>query len=324
MSTRRIESPNEAAQIIREGGLVAFPTETVFGLGADATNPVAIDKLFAAKGRPSDNPLIVHLADREQWPGAAARITPHAETLLAAFAPGPITVVLPKHPQICSRVTAGMDTVGVRVPSHPLAREILRQASVPVAAPSANRSGRPSGTTWKAVLEDLDGRIEGVFCGDTPSIGIESTVIDCCGPVPILLRPGAITMKQIRSVVPEAQPRAVDLPSPGCGSVKSPGLLHPHYQPRARVRLIEDLESAVETDHVAERTAFCGTERFSGMERLALTAVFPTLEAYAAGFYEFLREVDRRCLTLVIVQAAPDRGIGSALLDRQRRAAGIS
>ena len=163
LNTMVLDDVTEAAAILRRGGLVAFPTETVFGLGADATNPSALERLFAAKGRPSDNPLIVHVADVKQWP-IVARIMPVvAERLLAKFAPGPLTVVLPKHSSICDSVTAGLDTVGLRIPNHPQARELLAAARVPIAAPSANRSGMPSGTTWQTVLEDLDGRIDAVL-----------------------------------------------------------------------------------------------------------------------------------------------------------------
>ena len=164
--TALIRSPRKAADLIRAGGLVAFPTETVFGLGVDATNDDAVRKLFDAKGRPSSNPLIVHIADASRWSDAAVSLTPSAEALLSEFAPGPLTVVLPKRAEVSSLVTAGIDTVGLRVPSHPIAAEILHLAGRPIAAPSANRSGRPSGTRWRSVLEDLDGRIDAVFRHD--------------------------------------------------------------------------------------------------------------------------------------------------------------
>jgi len=319
--TKRISSPDEAAKIIRAGGLVAFPTETVFGVGVDATNSAAVKKLFAAKGRPSNNPLIVHVSANEKWSQAASVLTPCAGALLKAFAPGPLTVVLPKHATISPLVSAGLETVGVRIPNHSVALQILRQADVPVAAPSANRSGRPSCTTWKAVLEDLDGRIDAVYCENADCIGIESTVVDCCGEVPVVLRPGAVTIEHVRQVVSEAQELAGgvhQLIAANAGSIRSPGLLHPHYQPRAKVRLVRRPIS-----HVAARcneAAYCGMTRFAGVEDLALFAVFTTIEEYAAAFYEFLREVDRQSLSTVFVEEAPNTGIGKALLDRQRRA----
>ncbi len=322
MLTRRIDTVEEAAKILREGGLVAFPTETVFGLGVDATNATAVEKLFLAKGRPSDNPLIVHVGEVGRWSQAASELTPAAQALLDAFAPGPITVVLPKQDRICSRVSAGLKTVGLRIPHHSLTQEILRRADIPIAAPSANRSGRPSGTTWQAVLEDLDGRIDAVFCEDSIRIGIESTVIDCCGAVPVLLRPGAITLEQIRQVVPTAQQLMTGSNTPmpaGADQVTSPGLLHPHYQPRAKVRLVA--APPLDANQLDQQVAYCGMESFPGMEGLGLVAHYTSLEAFAAGFYEFLREADRRAIATIFVQLAPDYGIGRALLDRQRRAA---
>ena len=320
LSTQRITSPARAAEIIRDGGLVAFPTETVFGLGVDATNHEAVTRLFEAKGRPSNNPLIVHLGDVDGWKLAAAELTEHAAALLAAYAPGPITVVLPKHPAISPLVTAGLHTIGIRIPKHPIALEILRAANVPVAAPSANLSGRPSGTTWNAVLEDLDGRVDAVFCEGSSSIGIESTVVDCCGTVPIVLRPGAISIEQVRAVVPQATELQPNTASPTeTNRVNSPGLLHPHYQPAARVVLIEELHE-LPTDEL-NNAAYCGTTQFPATAKFALAAVYESLDEYAANFYEFLRKVDRQSITTVYMESAKPVGIGKALLDRQRRAA---
>ena len=317
--TKRIASPADAARIIQQGGLVAFPTETVFGLGVDATSELAVQKLFHAKGRPPNNPLIVHVSDVRDWTLAASQLTPHAEALLAAFAPGPITVVLPKHPAICSAVTAGLPTVGLRVPSHPVARSILRQAKLPVAAPSANRSGRPSGTTWQAVLEDLDGRVDAVYCSDVPSIGIESTVVDCCGHRPLVLRPGGISLEQLRQVVPEAEAFASTTSTLEEHAINSPGLLHPHYQPSGKVHLVD--VPVAETILSFEEVAYCGLQSFDGIDRVPLYEVFSSVDEFAAEFYEFLRRADRRSLADIFVQLAPDEGIGGALRDRQRRAA---
>ncbi|MEN1679595.1 MAG: L-threonylcarbamoyladenylate synthase [Planctomycetota bacterium] len=315
MKTQRITSVDEAAAILRRGGLVAFPTETVFGLGVDATNDSAVQRLFAAKGRPSDNPLIAHVGEPASWNRAASRLTPAARALLGAFAPGPLTVVLPKYGDVSSLVTAGLETVGVRVPSHPVAAAILRAAGLPIAAPSANRSGRPSCTTWRSVLEDLDGRIDAVFCEDGERVGIESTVVDCTGDAPIVLRPGAVTIEQIRRVVPNA--RDSDQATGAQCEVRSPGLLHPHYQPKAEVVLVDSADSIEAIDGSA---AYCGIGG-GRVEGAAFIALYATVDEYAAGFYELLREVDRRSLRTVYVQRAPPVGIGVALLDRQRRAA---
>ncbi|MEQ8837727.1 MAG: L-threonylcarbamoyladenylate synthase, partial [Lacipirellulaceae bacterium] len=243
MRTALIDSPRKAVELICGGGLVAFPTETVFGLGVDATSDAAVRNLFAAKGRPSDNPLIVHVAEPSRWSDAAAELTPTAESLLDAFAPGPLTVVLPKRDTISTLVTGGLETVGVRVPNHPVAAEILRLADRPIAAPSANRSGRPSGTRWRSVLEDFEGRIDAVYREDGPSLGVESTVVDCTGSVARVLRPGAVTIEQIRNVLPNAEVTTAEMTTAAAGqatdAVRSPGTLHPHYQPQARVQLID-------------------------------------------------------------------------------------
>ena len=314
METKRINSPTEAAEILRAGGLVAFPTETVFGLGVDATNEASVNRLFQAKGRPSDNPLIVHLAASEAWDLAASSMTAHARQLLSAFSPGPLTVVLPKSPSISSLATAGLDTVGMRIPDHPVALEILRRAGLPIAAPSANRSGRPSGTTWRSVLEDLDGRVDAVYCEDAPCIGIESTVVDCCGDSPVVLRPGAISLPQIQQVIPNAI--AANAAAVDANRVASPGLLHPHYQPRAKVILFRG-----EAPNLAG-AAYCGLRAPAAERELAFCRIFASVDDYAAGFYEFLREADRRSISTILVEPAPEYGIGAALLDRQRRAGG--
>lgn len=318
--TALIESTREAAELLRQGGLVAFPTETVFGLGVDATNDDAVRKLFAAKGRPSDNPLIVHLADASRWSLAASILTPSAEALLAAFAPGPLTVVLPKRPEISSLVTAGLQTVGVRVPDHPIARELLGYLDVPIAAPSANRSGRPSGTRWKSVLEDLEGKVDAVYREDGTSLGVESTVVDCTGPVAIMLRPGAVTIEQIRAVLPEARELTDPFNDNTSASVRSPGTAHPHYQPRARVLLVDSPDAVTITP--GERVAYCGLQPTRQQDALTMSAAYDTTNDYAEAFYEFLREADRREVTTVYLQLAPARGIGIALRDRQKRAAG--
>ncbi len=319
-STVLIESPREAADLLRGGGLVAFPTETVFGLGVDATNDEAVQKLFVAKGRPSSNPLIVHVADAGRWSDAAAMLTPSAEVLLAEFAPGPLTVVLPKRAEVSSLVTAGLGTVGLRIPDHPIAAEIIRLAGRPIAAPSANRSGRPSGTRWRSVLEDLDGRVDAVVQQDGPSLGLESTVVDCTGPIATVLRPGAVTTEQIRRILPDV--REIVSAANRCDQpvVLSPGTLHPHYQPHASVHLV-DSPTSISVAR-GDRAAYCGLLPVDTPDSLAMHAVYSTVGEYAAAFYEFLREADRNEVTTIYVQLAPDEGIGHALRDRQLRAAG--
>ena len=191
----------EAGEIIRSGGLVAFPTETVYGLGANGLKADACAKIYEAKGRPSDNPLILHVADRAMVDLVAKEVTPMAERILAAFAPGPVTVILPKCAEVPTSVTGGLSTVGVRMPDNDIARALIRAAGMPIAAPSANRSGRPSPTTAETVLADMDGKIPLILDGGSCRFGVESTIVDCTGEHAEILRPGAIT----REMLAEAQ-----------------------------------------------------------------------------------------------------------------------
>lgn len=350
IATLRLTSTSRAAELIVAGKLVAFPTETVYGLGVDARSSEAVQRLFRAKGRPGDNPLIVHLDSLDRWRAAARELTESAIKFLEAFSPGPLTVVLPKHPSIASEVTAGLDSVGIRIPSHPEARELLAHAGIPVAAPSANRSGRPSCTTWQAIIEDMDGHIDAVLLGKACDIGVESTVVDCCGEQPIVLRPGGVTLQQLRTVVPQTLSldehlqrrqlgQASQLPDAGAEHpLPSPGLRHPHYKPRARILLVEeaDIEKVVQPENrddlrdynpPGKRVAFVGLRshhwRASEQEclqRFYHFQLFEGVDQYAAGFYEFLRECDRKLVDLIFVQRSPLDGVGEALSERQHRA----
>ncbi len=336
MNTILLDNVESAAQVLRAGGLVAFPTETVFGLGGDARNADAIQRIFSAKGRPGDNPLIVHVAELRQWPQVARELTTVGQRVLELFAPGPVTVVLPKSASICAEVTAGLDSVGLRIPAAELTRELLRRAGIPIAAPSANRSGRPSGTSWQSVLEDLDGRIDAILCIDVPHVGLESSVIDCLGDEPVLLRPGAVGLVDLKAHFPNAR-QAVS-PSLQADSqpptrTLSPGLNHPHYQPRAQVMLLEpDNGDDIQDWHPGEndkakRIAYAGLRE--GPKAMELSEKFASVEDYAHGFYEFLRKADRAQVDVVLLEAisiaaAGSSGVAAALRDRQRRSAGMS
>lgn len=336
MNTKLLDNVESAAEVLRAGGLVAFPTETVFGLGGDARNSDAIQRIFEAKGRPGDNPLIVHVADIQQWPLVARELTNVGQRVLETFSPGPVTVVLPKSVSICDAATAGLDSVGLRIPAAELTRDLLRKAGIPIAAPSANRSGRPSGTTWQSVVEDLDGRIDAILCREVPHVGLESSVIDCLGEAPVLLRPGAIGLADLQRHFPNARQWESNVHS--CDSQQptpnpSPGLNHPHYQPRARVVLLESASGdEIRGWHPSEtsanhRIAYAGLTE--GPEGLALSERFQSLEAYAHEFYEFLRRADRAQVEIVLLEAispvsASRSGVAAALRDRQRRAAGAT
>ncbi|MCC7338113.1 MAG: threonylcarbamoyl-AMP synthase [Pirellulaceae bacterium] len=345
LKTHLLHDIAEAAEFLKRGKLVAFPTETVFGLGADARNARAIERLFLAKGRPADNPLIVHLADLANWPLAAAELPELARCILERYCPGPVTVVVPKATNICSRVTAGLDTVGLRIPAASEARALLSAAGIPIAAPSANLSGRPSGTSWQSVLEDLDGRIDAILCISVEHVGLESTVIDCTGEAPILLRPGSLGLAELQSLYPNArsldrelnrepyresnrEPRRQGESNSASldRSVNSPGLRHPHYQPLAQVQLLESAKCWSSETATARSCAYAGLDQ--SPPEMQLSRQFNDIAEYAQGFYEFLRSADRAGCELIVLQAiaieaAGQSGIAAALRDRQRRAAGL-
>ena len=311
MKTLLTQSPEVAAEFIRRGGTVAFPTETVYGLGAAVFDEAAVSKIFDAKQRPADNPLIVHVGAVEQIGELARHIPASAQKLIDAFFPGPLAVVLPKTQQVPRLVTAGLDTVAIRMPSPAIAREFLRACATPVAAPSANLSGRPSPTTWQAVVEDLDGRIDCVLQSDPTVIGIESTVVDCTSEIPVLLRKGAVTLEDVRNVVGEVSEYSSD----EVAEVRSPGLRHAHYSPAASVVIIETAEPLDATS----ADAFIGLEKRT--EPFGKTLVCAGVGAYAREVFEFFRECDRAGVRRIFCEAVSEVGIGAALMDRLRRAA---
>ncbi len=297
---------------MRKGGIVAFPTETVYGLGANAFDPEAVSRIFEAKGRPGDNPLIVHIAELAQIDELASSVSDDARRLIHAFFPGPLTLVFQRSEKVPPSVTAELDTVGVRMPDHPMATEFLRECGVPVAAPSANLSGRPSPTTWQAVLEDLDGRIDCILEGEATDIGLESTVVDCSEDVPRLLRQGAISIERLREVVPEI----VDRAGAEDAAPRSPGLKHRHYSPHAKVVIIEN--GLVEN---TENAGFIGLRMPLDLDGFGYLRICSSVEDYAKSLFEFFRECDRRGLATIYCEPVAETGIGAALADRLRRAA---
>lgn len=252
----------EAAEHLRNGEVIGFPTETVYGLGCDAGNGDAVRKVFEAKGRPADNPLICHIGDKSQIKDIVSEITPLAQTLIDAFMPGPITIVMKKADSISAQTTAGLDTVGVRMPSHPVANKFLKYCGVPVAAPSANLSGRPSPTGARSVIEDMDGYIYAVIDGGDSEYGLESTVVDCTGKDPVILRPGAVTKADIDSVLKNKNTVMSDALTGG-ETPKAPGMKYRHYAPYAQVEIIDMPEGtkitgddAIGTDGKIENSRF--------------------------------------------------------------------
>jgi L-threonylcarbamoyladenylate synthase len=311
METVLTRDTERAAAFIKLGGVVAFPTETVYGLGANVFDAAAVAKIFEAKQRPADNPLIAHISAIDQLQLLTTEVPQYARQFMDAFFPGPLTLVLPKSKAIPLIATAGLETIGVRMPRFEIAREFVAACGVPIVAPSANLSGRPSPTTWQAVYEDLNERIDCILKGEPTEIGLESTVVDCSGEAPVLLRTGAISLEDLRNVAPETRPyETPDLETP-----KSPGLKHVHYSPSAKVVVADDIAAT----HDLSEAAYIGlTEPANPFE---FTRLCSTVDEYAHSLFEFFRECDRRGIETIYCEAVDETGIGAALMDRIRRAA---
>ena len=323
----------QAAALLRQGKLVAFPTETVYGLGADAINPDAVAAIFVAKGRPASDPLIVHIADLGQLASVVAETPPLALQLAERFWPGPLTLILPRAATIPLNVTAGGPTVGVRIPASLVAQKLLREAGVPVAAPSANRFMRTSPTTAAHVLADLDGRIDCVLDGGPCAVGVESTVLDLMTTPPRILRPGAVTLEELREVAPEiAGPLATET-----GPVaRAPGQMERHYAPRTPLvvfagrgeRALAAIRSEAEASlaqgkRVGVLLPESEIETLSGLD-ICAESLGADLAAISRNLYAALRALDSAGLDLLLTHTYADEGLGLALNDRLRRAAGGS
>ncbi|OXS56495.1 threonylcarbamoyl-AMP synthase [Bacillus sp. DSM 27956] len=319
----------DAAKVLQQDEVVAFPTETVYGLGADATSDTAVEKIFKAKGRPSDNPLIVHISNKEQLEGLVEEIPVDASKLIDAYWPGPLTIIFKNKENVFSeRVTAGLDTVGIRMPDHPVALSIIEATGLPIAAPSANRSGKPSPTTAQHVIDDLDGRIAGVVDGGETGVGVESTVVDCTGEFPVILRPGGITKEQLEEVVGKVE---VD-PSlkEGKGAPKSPGMKYTHYAPDAPVYLVDGTKEDVQrlVDEKKEEGLKVGVltteERMDWYQAdLILSAGRrDDLKTVAQHLYDTLRAFNRSNVDIIFAEMFPEEGVGLAIMNRLQKAAG--
>ena len=328
------EAIAEAAAIIRAGGLVGMPTETVYGLGADALNEEAVLRIFEAKGRPADNPLIVHVASLEEVAPLVREIPESAKLLMEAFWPGPMTLILPKAECISSAVSAGLDTVGIRMPKSGAARALIRAAGRPIAAPSANRSGKPSPTTARHVYEDMDGRIPMILDGGECEVGVESSVIDVTGETPIILRPGGITPEMVTAVLGACEvDEHVMSPLKEGELVRSPGMKHRHYSPEAKTVIYEGGAQRViaaiirhydEAVQAGEKPCILGFDEhdFGGRKTLSLGSEKEPREA-AKRLFSALRELDERGETVALCEAVEPTGIGLAVMNRMGRAAGF-
>lgn len=308
---------DEAAALINKGELVAFPTETVYGLGADGLNESSVQRIFEAKGRPNDNPIILHVGDWRQVNELTPELPEAARALIRHFWPGPLTLILKKSDSVPLVSTGGKSTVAVRMPDHPVALALIRAAQVPLAAPSANLSGKPSPTTAEHVFEDLSGRISAILDAGPTRIGLESTVLDLTTDVPTVLRPGGVTIEELRQVIPIVRFAEKD------DNLNSPGTKYRHYSPRAQVHIVNELEAAHET--VAKLRAkksnmgWIGRQAPQGVTHL----LFPNDAVFYGKFYfAALRELDAQEAEHIFVEPIENVGMGVAVMDRIRRSAG--
>lgn len=320
---------DEAAEILVNGGLVAFPTETVYGLGANAMDPEAVAKIYEAKGRPSDNPLIVHIARASNIGELTPFLTPKIIRLVDNFWPGPLTIVLKKKPDVPDITTGGLDTVAIRMPDDPVALELIKKAGCPVAAPSANISGRPSPTKGEHVVADLDGKVDAILIGSDCRVGIESTVLDMSGDVPTILRPGVITAENIEAALGEKvilDPALNQRKDAGGDDEdnlvpKAPGMKYTHYAPKADMTIIEGQRDKVKSE----------IERLKGLnERLGLKVGVILFEeqAFIEAAHEFfakLRSMDDEGVELILAGALSEKdGVGFAVMNRMLKSAGYN
>ena len=322
----------EAAHVIQAGGLVAFPTETVYGLGADALNPDAVAKIYAAKGRPSDNPLIAHVLDINGAEALASGIPDMARTLMDVFWPGPLTLILPKNETVPDIASGGLQTVAVRCPSHPVARALIQASGTPIAAPSANASGRPSPTRASHVQFDMDGRIEMILDGGAAAYGLESTIVDVSGDVPRILRPGSITKDMLetalgRTVIGGSNASLADAEAP-----MAPGMKYKHYAPTARVVIVSGaLENVVRA--INGLVIEAGTEKVGIFATEQTKTLYPQGQVFvmgdrdkpetiAANLFKMLRKCDFTGMELVYAEPFGETEIGQAVMNRLQKAAG--
>lgn len=333
--SNKSEAPiREAGEIIRAGGLVAFPTETVYGLGGDALNPISSGKIYEAKGRPSDNPLIVHIADLEALEAIVKCVPETAKKLAAAFWPGPLTMILEKSDLVPKETTGGLDTVAVRMPSDAVALSFIRAAGGYVAAPSANRSGRPSPTRASYVAQDLDGRIEMILDGGDATLGLESTIVDLTVEPPAILRPGFITGEMLRQKLGRVDEDETLFFADSGQAPKAPGMKYRHYAPKGELTIVRGPAEEV--------TDFIGKELAEGRRNRKKTGVIATDEtidkyeadvprsvgkrtdaaAAAKGLYRVLREFDDEGVELIYSESFDGEGISQAVMNRLLKAAG--
>lgn len=324
----------EAGDIIKKGGLVAFPTETVYGLGGDALNSRSSKKIYEAKGRPSDNPLIVHIADMEHLAPIVKEIPETAVKLADAFWPGPLTMILQKSDSVPLETTGGLETVAVRMPSHPVAKAFIAAAGGYVAAPSANLSGKPSPTTAKYVVQDMDGRIDMIIDGDGVNIGLESTIVDLTGEEPMILRPGYITEEMLCEVLGKVAVDRTILSDNVKTPPKAPGMKYRHYAPKGELTIVEGscdkviayINAETQKHRLrGEKTGVIGTSEAAMLykaDSVKIAGSREDEELFARQLYTFLREFDDEEVAFMYAEGYGTEGIGQAIMNRLLKAAG--
>ena len=323
----------EAAEIIAAGGLVAFPTETVYGLGANALDPVAVGKVYKAKGRPSDNPMIVHISHKDDLRKLTDLMTSDMEILMDNCWPGPITMVVPAKDMIPRVTTGGLDTVAVRMPSSEVARRLITESGVPIAAPSANLSGHPSPTTYQHCIDDLMGRVDAIVCGEDCQVGIESTVIDMTGDTPMILRPGILTKEKLSEILgKEVIPDPALLKKPEISKEtgnpvadpdfrpKSPGMKYKHYAPKAEMVIYRGSKEAVE-EAIAKKKAELTAE---GKTVEVIDYDDAESEKAAREFFARLRDCDKKGTDVILAAALSEEGVGFSVMNRMFKSAGYN
>lgn len=325
----------EAGNVIKQGGVVAFPTETVYGLGADALNSEAVKKIFTAKGRPQDNPLIVHIKAIEDLDDLVKDVPKVAQEFMEKFWPGPLTIILDKKDIIPDETSAGLSTIGIRMPNNEIALKLIELSGKPIAAPSANISGRPSPTEVERCIEDLDGKIEYILGGDRSDIGVESTIVDCTVDPPLVLRPGGITLEMLREVDSRIEIDKVLMKKPSDNlKPKAPGMKYRHYAPKASLKIIrgknektieiisEMLENYIDKNNkVAILTTDENLSRFNKGEIISLGSE-SDLSQIAQNLFEALRKCDDLNVQYILCQGFEEDGVGLAIMNRLNKAAG--
>ena len=319
----------DAAQFLQENEVVALPTETVYGLGGNAKSDAAVEKIFAAKGRPSDNPLIIHIADKQQLNAFVTEIPEKAAVLIDAFWPGPLTIIFKKKDGVLSeKATAGLETVGVRMPDHPVALALLKKCQLPIAAPSANSSGKPSPTNAQHVIEDLNGKIAGVLDGGSTGVGVESTVLDCTEEIPVILRPGGVTKEQLEAVVGKVHLDAAL--EDEAAKPKAPGMKYQHYAPNAPLYLVNGSPSFLQRliegkQKEGLRVGVLATEESVQSYPSDVTIACgkrSELESVATALYDTLRKFNQEKVDIIYSEMFPNTGVGHAIMNRLQKAAG--